>query len=270
MMTKSQLLWARAARLLSEPAYFDVERERVMTFYPLLNSHGLGQMRRRRRITPTNGQHPESWEIEHIPGDLEAARDELRTCGEYERGIRNTLEYFVKGRVSLSYRLKGCSWARRFNGPAPPKRSSYGLKHRVESYLRKVDGHPGERGTATDMDRYVSNGAFICAAMMAGLRIWTYQDTVNPDLRIGEPWAVAGLQPEDYGHPEDERLARFWRWVVQREIDNPLVEDFIVDTVELLYEGASLQRLEQRIASGCREAREIYTDLLHQFNRTLK
>lgn len=89
-------LWAKAARLLSEPEFFDLERERVLADYPLLNSHGLGQVRRRRRIWGR-------WEMEHIPDDLNAARDELRAGGKYEGGLRNTLEYFVEGRVSLSY-----------------------------------------------------------------------------------------------------------------------------------------------------------------------
>ena len=41
-MTKSQRFWLRAARLLSDPAFFDSERERVLAEHPLLNSHGLG------------------------------------------------------------------------------------------------------------------------------------------------------------------------------------------------------------------------------------
>ena len=192
-MTKSQLLWSRATRLLSEPAVFASERDRVLADVPLLNSHGLGQVRRRRSVPSANGQHSGHWEMEFVSGDPEAARDELRAGGRYERGIRNTLEYFVEGRVSLSYRLKGCGWARRFNGPAPPKRSSYGLKHAAESYLHEMDERRRQGGMEVGTDRYTSNGAFICAALMAGVRIWTYQNSVNPDLRLGEPWAVAGL-----------------------------------------------------------------------------
>ena len=138
-MTKSQQLWLRAARLLSDPGFFDAARERVLAAYPLLNSHGLGQVCRRRRIISADSTHSGCWETERIPDNLDAARDALRAGGQYERGIRNTLEYFVEGRVSLSYRLKGCGWARRFNGPAPPKRSSYALRHEVESYLREMD-----------------------------------------------------------------------------------------------------------------------------------
>ena len=244
--------------MLSEPEFFDSERERVLVDYPLLNSHGLGQVRRRRRISG-------SWVTECIPGDLDVARDELRAGGCCERGIRNTLEYFVDGRVSLSYRLKGCGWARRFNGPAPPKRSSYGLKHEVETYLRERDKRLEESGGAPGGDRYTSNGAFVCAALMAGLRIWSYQDSVNPDLRLGRPWAVAGLQPEDYGHPDDERMARFWRWAVQQDAGDAYIEDFIADTVGLLYEGADLKRLDEALETAGSEALEAYRRLRREF-----
>ena len=260
-MTKSQRLWLRAARLLSDPEFFDAERERVLAAYPLLNSYGLGQVRRRRRIISADSTHSGCWETERIPADLDAARDALRAGGQYERGIRNTLEYFVEGRVSLSYRLKGCGWARRFNGPAPPKRSSYALKHEVESYLRELD----RCREGTGSDRHTSNGAFICAALMAGLRIWSYQDSVNPDLRLGKPWAVAGLQPEDYSYPDDERLAKFWRWAVQQDIGAPPIEDFIADTVDLLYSGANLKQLQEAVARGGSEAREAYDRLRRAF-----
>ena len=264
-MTKSQHLWSKAARLLSDPKFFDSERERVLADYPLLNSHGLGTVHRHRRILSEDGQYEGQWKRVSIPDDLDKARDELRADGQYEGGIRNTLEYFVEGRVSLSYRLKGCGWARRFNGPAPPKRSSYGLKHAVESYLHTMDRRREESGRTAEGDRYTSNGAFICAALMAGLRIWTYQDSINPDLRLGEPWAVAGLQPEDYGHPDDERMARFWRWAVQQDIDDPYVEDFIADTVELLYEGADLKRLDEALGRACIETLEVYDRLRREF-----
>ena len=251
--------------MLSDPKFFDSERERVLADYPLLNSHGLGTVYRHRRILSEDGQYEGQWERVAIPDDLDKARDELRADGQYEGGIRNTLEYFVEGRVSLSYRLKGCGWARRFNGPAPPKRSSYGLKHAVESYLHTMDRRREESGRTAEGDRYTSNGAFICAALMAGLRIWTYQDSINPDLRLGEPWAVAGLQPEDYGHPDDERMARFWRWAVQQDIDDPYVEDFIADTVELLYEGADLKRLDEALGRACIETLEVYDRLRREF-----
>ena len=260
-MTKSQQLWLKASRLFSEPAFFDAERERVLADYPLLNAYGMGQVRRRCRV----GEHSGNWQTECIPADLEVSRDALRAGGQYEPGIRNTLEYFVAGRVSLSYRLKGCGWARRFNGPAPPKRSSYVLKHEVEKHLREMDRRRENLGEGTEDDRYTSNGAFICAALMAGLRIWSYQDSVNPDLRLGKPWAVAGLQPEDYGHPDDERMAKFWRWAVQQDVSNPHSEDFIADTVELLYSGADLKQLDQAIARSCSEAREVYSRLRHEF-----
>ena len=264
-MTKSQHLWSKAARLLSDPQFFNSERERVLADYPLLNSHGLGTVYRHRRILSEDGQYEGQRERVCIPDNLDKARDELRAGGQYEGGIRNTLEYFVEGRVSLSYRLKGCGWARRFNGPAPPKRSSYGLKHTVESYLRTMDRRREESGRTAEEDRYTSNGAFVCAALMAGLRIWTYQDSINPDLRLGEPWAVAGLQPEDYGHPDDERMARFWRWAIQQDADDPYVEDFIADTVDLLYSGADLKQLEETIANRGSEARAVYDRLRREF-----
>ncbi len=265
-MTKSQHLWLRAARLLSDPGFFDEERERVLADHPLLNSQGLGQVRRRRRIVSADSTPSVRRETECIPADLDAARDDLRAGGRYEQGIRNTLEYFVEARVSVSYRLKGCGWARHFNGPAPPKRSSYALKHEVESYLRELDARRKKNGGGANSNRYryTSNGAFICAALMAGLRIWSYRDSINPDLRVGKPWAVAGLQPEDYSHPDDERMAKFWRWAVQQDVGNPQIEDFIADTVDRLYSGADLQQLQ--VATGrCFEAWETYDRLRREF-----
>ncbi len=264
-MTKTHHFWLKAARLLSDSGFFDSERERVLAAYPLLNSHGLGQVRRRRRILSADGKPLGRWETEHIPDDLEAARDELRTGGRHEKGIRNTLEYFVEARVSLGYRLKGCGWARRFNGPAPRKRSSYALKHEVESYLHEMDKYREENGGTTRRDRHTSNGAFICAALMAGLRIWSYQDSVNPDLRLGKSWAVAGLQPGDYSHPGDERMAKFWRWAVQQDVREPHIQDFIADTVDLLYSGADLKQLREAVARGCPEAQDAYGRLRREF-----
>ena len=264
-MTKSQRLWLRAARLLSDQGLFDSERERVLDEHPLLNSHGLGQIRRLRHVVSPDGKHSGRWETECTPDDLEAARDELRAGGRYEAGIRNTLEYFAEGRVSLSYRLQGCSWARRFNGPAPPRRSSYGLKHDVERYLDDMDKRRTTNGGATRTDRYTSNGAFSCAALMAGLRMWTYKDSINPDFRLGRPWAVAGMQPEDYSHPDDECMARFWRWTVQHDISDRQIETFIADTVDLLYDGADLKQLVESVPPGYCEARDVYDRLRREF-----
>ena len=245
-MTKSQRLWLRAARLLSDPGVFDSERERVLAEHPVLNSHGLGLSK-------------------SSPIDLDAARDELRAGGPSESGIRNTLEYFAEARVSLSYRLRGCGWARHFDGPAPSKRSSYGLKHQVESYFRTRGRRREGDGGVPPTKRYTSNGSFICAALMAGLQMSPSRDSINPYFRLGRPWAVAGMQPEDYSDPEDERMARFWRWAVQRDATDPLVEDFIADTVELLYSGADLQQLEGAVARGCAEAQDVYDRLRREF-----
>lgn len=98
---------------------------------------------------------------------------------------------------------------------------------------------------------------------MARLRMWSYRNSVNPDFRLGEPWAVAGLQPEDYGHPEDERMARFWRWTLQQDVSDSRVEGFIVDMVERLYGGANLKQLEEAI--GNESAREAYYLLRREF-----
>ena len=245
-MTKSQRFWLRAARLLSDPGVFDSERERVLAEHPLLNSHGLGLS-------------------QGAPIDLDAARDALRAGGRCEAGIRNTLEYFAEARVSLSYRLRGCGWARHFDGPAPPKRSSYGLKHQVESYFRARGGRREGDGGTPPTKRYTSNGAFICAALMAELQMWPYKDSINPYFRLGRPWAVAGMQPEDYPHPTDERMARFWRWAVQRDASDPLVEDFIADTVDRLYGGADLTQLEAAVARGGSEAQDVYDRLRREF-----
>ena len=258
-MTKSQHLWLKAARLLSDPGFFESERERVLAAHPTLNSHGLGQLHR--SVSPADGSRSECRETERIPNDLDSARNELRAGGQCERGIRNTLEYFVEGRVSLSYRLRGCGWARRFNGPSPQKQSSYYLKCQVESYLREMDRNKG----AAESDRHTSNGAFICAALMAGLRIWSYRNSINPDLRLGKPWAVAGLQPEDYSHPNDAYMAKFWRWAVQQDTRDPGVEEFVADAVDLLYSGADLKRLRESIVQGGLEGRNVYNRLRDQF-----
>ena len=267
-MTKAQRLWARAGRLLADPRFFASERDRVLAAYPTLSSEGLGQVRRRRRIHTGDPHASVRWCWETMPANLEAARDELRPGGECENGIRYTLEYFVQARISLSYRLQGCTWARRFNGPAPRRRSSYGLKHDVESHFRTLDPPPGDDEVSPSHDRYVSNGAFVCAALMAGLRIWSYQDSFNPDLRVGAPWAVAGLQPEDYGAPADEKMARFWRWVVQYDIDDPAMEDFVADTVELLYAGADLESLARALRRADEPARSTYERLWSEFDST--
>ena len=264
-MTKTHHFWLTATRLLSDPGFFDSERDRVLTDYPLLNSHGLGQVCHRRRMSSANDKSSGRWEVAYIPDDPEAARDALRSGGLGEKGIRNTLEYFVEARVSLSYRLRNCGWARRFNGPAPPKRSSYALKHEVESYWREMDQYREKTGGVKGTDRYTSNGAFICAALMAGLRIWSYHNSVNPDLRLGKPWAVAGIQPEDYDHPDDQRMAKFWRWVVQQDVREPHIQNFIADMVDILYGGANLEQLQEAVARGGSKTQDVYDRLRREF-----
>ena len=64
---------------------------------------------------------------------------------------------------------------------------------------------------------------------------------------------------------DDERMARFWRWAVQQDADDPHVEDFIADTVELLYSGADLKQLEETIAKRRSEAQAVYDRLRREF-----
>ena len=261
-MTKTQALWARARRLLSDKPFFVEERERVLDEYPQLNPYGLGQSRRVRQKRRPGFKLRDSV-TEVYPPNLEKSRDELRTSDQRENEIRNTLEYLIEGRISLSYRLRGCNWARSFNGPAPARSSTYPLLYRVESYLRNLDRRQNQdkRGNT----RYISNGAFICGLLMAGVRIWYFRDSLNPDIRLGAPWAVAGMQPEDFAHPRDESFARFWRWAVQQDRDEPYFEQFIRDTVDLLYAGASLARLRSEVRTGCVEMQDVYIKLLREF-----
>lgn len=262
-MTKSQRMWLRAARLLSDTALFHSERERVLDEHPLLNSHGLGQSRRPKKLGRGNGSGAREHEL--VPANLIVARDELRSGGLHESGIRNTLEYLAEARVSLSYRLRGCAWARRSNGPAPAKRSSYALKQEAEMYLRQVDGKRATGPGSARIDRYISNGAFVCGSLMAGMRMWTYRDSVNPDFRLGKPWAVAGIQPQDFTRPRDERMAGFWRWVVQHEIVDTAMEEFIADLVDALYRGADLETLNANAAAGDRKSAAAYDRLRREF-----
>lgn len=261
-MTKTQMIWERARRLLSDPIYFNEERERVLANFPNLNSYGLGQTRRWVTKQSDHGK-PRTRELEELPSNPHEARDELRRGGTQEQGIRNTLEYLVEGKISLSYRLRGCSWARSINGHAPSRQSSYKLKQQVEPYLRERDTL--RNVSNVEIDRHTSNGAFICGALMTGIRMWQYRDSVNPDFRLGEPWAVAGMQPEDYAHARDEGCARFWRWAIQHDIDEAPVESFIRIAVDLLYEGADLERLHQSVQSGRSDIQRVYERFLHEF-----
>lgn len=264
-MSKNRRLWDTASRLLSDSDYFDSVRNRTLESYPLLNSRGLGIPLRSRggRAIRTLEELKDLEESD--VREFDSARDSLRSDGRNERGIRNTLEYFVNGRISLSYRLRGCTQQKRFNGPAPGKRSSYVLKRSVESYLQEKDRRSGMEKRSPSPNRYTANGAFICASLMVGLKIWTYKGSINPDLRIGEPWAVAGLQPEDYVRPREEVMARFWRWVVQLDRSDPVLDTFQADTIDLLYDGASLERLRYSILRADERARSTYQDLILEF-----
>lgn len=259
------MLWAKATRLLSDTSLFERERERVLAEYPLLNSYGLGFSERRRQTDFGLESSLRNWTIERIPEDLDLAREALQAGGKNETGIRNTLEYIVEGRISVSYRLRGCGWARRFNGPAPLRQSSYKLKNRVEEYLKERDRQRRSTGEIVTRDPLTSNGAFICAALMLGLQIWQYQKSIYPDLRLGKPWAVAGLQPQDFGDLQDISMAKFWRWVVQHEVMDSALERFVSHTVELLYDGASLDSLEMSVSEQSFERHEIFNRLLREY-----
>ena len=100
---------------------------------------------------------------------------------------------------------------------------------------------------------------------MAGLRMWSYHNSVIPDLRLGKPWAIAGLQPEDYSRPDDQRMATFWRWAVQQDVGVPHIRDFIADTVDRLYAGATLEQLQAAVATGGPEAQAAYDHLRREF-----
>lgn len=237
-MTNNQVFWAQSHRLLSEPRQFEAERTRVLDSYPLLHSQGIGQVQRKR-------MHHNEITFETYPPDLQTTRDELRAGGIHEPGIRNTLEYFVRGRISLSYRLRGCNWARHFNGPAPPRESSYFLSQSVGAYLHKINPLPASIDNSKRTKLYASNGAFICACLMVGLRVWRYRNSIHPDIRLGRPWAVAGLRPEEFGHPRDVMMAKFWRWAIQQDCSDPYVEEFISLAVDRLYDGANLQDMRE-------------------------
>lgn len=264
-MSRNRKLWDTASRFLSDAEYFESERNKVLETNPLLNSRGLGFPVRSKRGYIVRTLEELSLLDESETLEFEAARTSLKIGGEYEQGIRNTLEYFVDGRISLSYRLRGCIQRKRFNGPAPSKKASYALKHSVEAYLREKDCRSDAIEDTPESSRYTANGAFICAALMVGLKIWTYTGSLNPDLRIGEPWAVAGLQPDDYVLPHEEIMARFWRWAVQLNRNNAELDDFLADTIDLLYSGASLEKLRFAMLRADEPAKMIYQDLILEF-----
>ena len=91
------------------------------------------------------------------------------------------------------------------------------------------------------------------------------QDSLNPDFRLGKPWAVAGLQPEDYGDPTDQHMAKFWRWAVQQYASDPSVYGFISDTVAALYNRADLQQMKEALRKAYPGALEVYYRLRREF-----
>ena len=63
-------------------------------------------------------------------------------------------------------------------------------------------------------------------------------------------------------------MAKFWRWAVQQDANGPYVEDFISDTVGLLYSGADLKKMQKSLATACSEAWEVYQRLRSEFGFT--
>lgn len=155
----NQAIWEKAAALLEDRELFNAERERVLAEWPRLNSGGMGAG---------------GWK--KSKDELEAARSKLQESGGYEPGIFNTLEFFV---THEAYKKSPGSTRRR--GYRKETRSSYGWKHVVESYMRRWDK---EHSASDSEDRYTANGAFILAALMAGVEMSNPQ-SYNPTFVIG-------------------------------------------------------------------------------------
>ena len=65
----------------------------------------------------------------------------------------------------------------------------------------------------TEIDREIFHLAFLVAAEMVGLKKseGDREFSVHATLfRLGSPWAIAGLQPDDYGSAWERLAAGFW------------------------------------------------------------
>ena len=231
-MNKSEIAWAKASQLLADTHFFQSELNRVQ---------GKNLV-----------AYPQEMEL---PATF---REEARLHKQYEHGVRNTLEYLVHGRISLCYRLRGCSWARTFNGPAPPFEPSYTHCLRVTNYLLADEALVRRTGKLDQVNRHTPSSALICACLMVGLPIRTRMKSEYPEVRLGKPWAIAGVQPEKFTKSSDETMARFWRWVVQQERSDSGVEEFIRSTVERLYEGSTLLEMEDFVRNGSTDTQNVF------------
>ena len=231
-MNKSEIVWAKASQLLADTHLFDSELGRVQGVTPIAYPQGM-----------------------ELPATF---REEACFRGEYEQGVRNTLEYLVHGRISLCYRLRGCSWARKFNGPAPQFEPSYTHCLRVTNYLLADADLPHRKGRLNQVSRYTPSSALICACLMVGLPIRSRKKSEYPEVRLGKPWAIAGVQPEQFTKSSDETMARFWRWVVQQERSDSRVEEFIRSAVERLYEGSTLLEMEDFVRNESTDTQNAF------------
>ena len=264
-MTRNQELWDQANHLLVNREYFESERDRVLEALPLLNSQGLGFVPNQHRGRQILSVEKLKTLNSHERHEFEISRDSLRKGGECVQGIRNTLEYFAEGRIAVSYRLQGCSRQKRINGMLPQKCSSYVLKHRAESFLLDNDKRFSETASRAKVNRCVANGAFLCASLMVGIKLTTYRNSIHPDLRIGRPWAVAGLLSENYVQPRKEHMSRFWRWVAQNDSNDPSIDAFTRSTIDLLYSGASLEELESALDQSDELTQRVHLNLMTEF-----
>ena len=264
-MTRNQELWDRANHILVNREYFESERDRVVEENPLLTSQGLGFVPNQQRGRPILSVEKLESLSPHERHEFEISRDSLRKGGQCVQGIRNTLEYFAEGRIAVSYRLQGCSRQKRINGVVPQKCSSYVLKHRAEGFLLDNDKRFSETASSAKVNRCVANGAFLCASLMVGIKLTTYRTSIHPDMRIGRPWAVAGLLPEDYVQPRKEHMSRFWRWVAKTDSNDPSIDAFTCSTIDLLYSGANLEELESAIDQSDEHTQGVYLNLMTEF-----
>ena len=132
--------------------------------------------------------------------------------------------------------------------------SSYGLKHRFESWCRRQ----GE-------DEYITNGLFILAALEEGYPGPASWDTSNPNIRIRTYLTDGRAEP----------AACFWEFVVSRRArDNPR-GDFIRETRDVLESQYADTDSRNDAYRGCdgkihhadEEVRAEYDALLCQWQR---
>ena len=132
--------------------------------------------------------------------------------GIYMRGLTSGSEFgekFVRERERLLGAEDECNKALRFlmhttkRKTVNTKRSSYGLKHRVEFYMKHLP----------DVSNYyIANGAFICAAVHAGFDIRAVRTgSPNVHINISEKspiflWEKLTARSPSFG-PEAEHLA---------------------------------------------------------------